>query len=629
MAEKRSFRRWLPAALLLVLVAMPAAAPAAMADAVAGKPYVPGSASGPTDYLVEVSAGTDPAAVAAAAGMDLVGQSMVRPSWYFMRPRSEMARGAAVAALEAAPGVVFALAGGTGAPPTRMSFTPNDPYFSDKGGGSGNPGQWHLVNTHTPGLDVNIQPAWNRGITGAGIVIGIVDDCLEIAHPDLAPNYRPTLSWDFGQNDGDPSPVYADDRHGTSVSGVAAARGGNGIGVTGAAPEAGLAGLRIDFNNWSDQQLIDATLYQAGPIRVKNHSYGVQAPFYSTDSWVAASRAASDAGVINVRAAGNERSIIGSIGDTYYVLNWGNANLKSLQADRKAITVAALGSNGQYAYYSNFGACVFVTAPSSGSSYGITTTDRTGSAGYSAGATSFPDADYTTSFGGTSSASPLVAGIVAQMLQVNPNLDVRGVKNILARTSRVVDPNQADWITNGAGLHFNPNYGFGLIDADAATQMAATYTQPPVEAAYTTGTVRVNAAILDNVTEGVIRSFTLAGNGSLESVEVAVDITHNYPGDLFIQLTSPSGTRSVLTYDHTFQDREMTGLIWTFSSAAFWGEDLSGTWSLQVADRWEIEAGMWNSYQVTAYAGVPEPATLTLLALGVAICAGRARRRRR
>lgn len=202
-------------------------------------------------------------------------------------------------------------------------------------------------------------------------------------------------------------------------------------------------------------------------------------------------------------------------------------------------------------------------------------------------------------------------------------MDVRGVKNILARTSRVVDPNNADWITNGAGLHFNPNYGFGLIDADAATQMAATYTQPPIEAAYTTGTVQVNAAILDNVPEGVVRSFTLAGNGSLESVEVAVDITHNYPGDLFIQLTSPSGTHSILTYDHTFLDHEMTGLAWTFSSAAFWGENLTGTWNLQVADRWEIEGGMWNSYSVTAYAGVPEPATLALLAIGVALLARR------
>ncbi len=629
MAETRSPRRRLTIALFLMLAAVLSAAPAAIADAVAGKPYVPGSAGGPTDYLVEVSAGTDPAAVAAAAGMDIVGRSAVRPSWYFMRPRGEMAESTGVSALEAVPGVVFALAGGSGASPSRMSFTPNDPYFPDKGGGSGNPGQWHLVNTHTPGLDVNIQPAWNRGTTGSGIVIGIVDDCLEIAHPDLSPNYRPTLSWDFGQNDGDPSPVYSDDRHGTSVAGVAAARGGNGIGVTGAAPEAGLAGLRMDFTNFTDQQLIDATLYQAGAIRVKNHSYGVAEPFYSTDSWVAASRAASDAGVIHVRAAGNNRNAIGSIDGIYYVLNWGNANLQSLQADRKAITVAALGSNGRYAYYSSFGACVFVTAPSSGSSYGITTTDRTGSAGYNAGTPSFPDPAYTTSFGGTSSATPLVAGIVAQMLQVNPNLDVRGVKNILARTSRMVDPTNADWITNGAGLHFNPNYGFGLIDADAATQMAATYTQPPIEAAYTTGTVQVNAAILDNVPEGVVRSFTLAGNGSLESVEVAVDITHNYPGDLFIQLTSPSGTKSILTYDHTFLDHEMSSLAWTFSSAAFWGENLTGTWSLQVADRWEIEGGMWNSYSVTAYAGVPEPATLAMLAVGLALAACRRRRSRR
>ena len=51
-----------------------------------------------------------------------------------------------------------------------------------------------------------------------------------------APNFTASNSYDFGQNDTDPSPVYATDEHGTSVAGVAAARGGNGIGVTGAAP---------------------------------------------------------------------------------------------------------------------------------------------------------------------------------------------------------------------------------------------------------------------------------------------------------------------------------------------------------------------------------------------------------
>jgi subtilisin family serine protease len=89
-------------------------------------------------------------------------------------------------------------------------------------------------------VDIHVPAAWNRDITGSGVIIGIVDDCLQITHPDLSPNYVAADSWDFGQNDPDPSPVYNsgpnEDRHGTSVAGVAAARGGNSIGGTGAAP---------------------------------------------------------------------------------------------------------------------------------------------------------------------------------------------------------------------------------------------------------------------------------------------------------------------------------------------------------------------------------------------------------
>ena len=115
----------------------------------------------------------------------------------------------------------------------KMSFVPDDPYFHKNTPSSGWPGQWHLINESVAGRDARVQGAWSRDVTGTGVLIGICDDSLEIAHPDLAPNYVAADSWDFGQNDSNPSPVYSDDQHGVSVSGVAAARGGNSIGVTG------------------------------------------------------------------------------------------------------------------------------------------------------------------------------------------------------------------------------------------------------------------------------------------------------------------------------------------------------------------------------------------------------------
>lgn len=146
-------------------------------------------------------------------------------------------------------------------------FYPNDPYFFYNPELPGFPGQWHLVNTAplegidyhpgygqtwhqvNAGIDANLAGAWSLGYTGAGVIVGIVDQGLQGDHPDLQANYRPDLSKNFSV---DPAvanlpqgPLISSDNHGTCVGGVAAARGGNGIGGTGAAPLAQLAGLNI------------------------------------------------------------------------------------------------------------------------------------------------------------------------------------------------------------------------------------------------------------------------------------------------------------------------------------------------------------------------------------------------
>src|SRR6185295_615482 len=92
--------------------------------------------------------------------------------------------------------------------------------------------QWHLKDRNIEPGAANVEPAW--AITrGAGVVIGIVDDGLEGAHPDLQANYLPALSVDFIDHDDDPSPVTAGtcfdtaNCQGTAAAGIAAARGGD------------------------------------------------------------------------------------------------------------------------------------------------------------------------------------------------------------------------------------------------------------------------------------------------------------------------------------------------------------------------------------------------------------------
>lgn len=481
----------------------------------------------------------------------------------------------------------------------KFAFVPNDPYFHKNTPVAGWPGQWHLINEHTPGLDAGVQGAWNRDITGSGVVIGIVDDCLETGHPDLSPNYWSADSWDFGQNDSNPNPVYTDDMHGTSTSGVAGARGGNGVGVTGAAPFAKLAGLRCDFYGGTTDMFVDATLYHSSgsntSIKVKNHSYGAIYAWTPTPAEEDAIETSAAAGTIHCVAAGN---------------SWADANQWDMQNSPACICVAALGSDGKYSDYSNYGACVFVTTPSnSDTGFGITTTDRMGeSFGYNGEEDSFPDGNFTSDFGGTSSASPLAAGVMALGKQVQPNLNVRFAKHLLARTCTIVDPGDASdrsgggWKTNGAGLHFNQNYGFGLINADSFTSLAVQYTDVSAETTEDTGLVTVNAAVPDDNPAGISRTYNVSSTTPVEAVEVYLGITiSGERTELDAWLTSPSGTRSRLL------PREWPGYFnnigWWFSTNEFWGENPSGTWILTITDYAGPATATWTGYHVITRMG--------------------------
>ncbi|RMH78032.1 MAG: hypothetical protein D6680_03315 [Cyanobacteria bacterium J007] len=89
--------------------------------------------------------------------------------------------------------------------PAYPGVDPNDPELHQ----FLNSYQWHLRSGVNPGTDANITEAWNLA-RGKGVVIGIVDDALDYTHPEFASKYRPDLSWDFNENDSDPSPTYND-----------------------------------------------------------------------------------------------------------------------------------------------------------------------------------------------------------------------------------------------------------------------------------------------------------------------------------------------------------------------------------------------------------------------------------
>ena len=469
-------------------------------------------------------------------------------------------------------------------------LVPDDPEFSYS---ASNPQyQWHLNNTGQNGsligLDANVVEVWDT-LRGSGVTIGVVDDGLEVAHPDLAPNVNTAIDHDWNDNTpNDPTPTSRFDDHGTSCAGVAAARGNNGIGVSGVAPEASLVGLRLIAGNTTDQEDGEAIAWRTDVIDVSSNSWG---PIDADDELFAPGPLVSAAfvdgvtngrdgkGVIYVWAAGNGRD------DGDY------SNYDGYNNRIETISVGAVAFNGKQSFYSESGANLLISAPSDDDDGdpGITTTTLT------------RNGSYTDEFGGTSSATPLVAGVVALILEQNPELGWRDVQEILVSSALKIDRFDPGWKDNAAGFHFNHRYGAGMVDAAAAVALADGWVNLPSQELQSAESGEINRSIPDNNANGLTYSFDMTGNPEIrvEHARLTVDIEHPYRGDLEITLTSPSGTVSQFTEERGDGNSNIDN--YAFLSVRNWGEMSSGNWTVRVADLANEDQGRVSSLKLDLY----------------------------
>lgn len=542
------------------------------------------------EWIVQLQTGTDGRRLAEELGFIYVGPLSNLPDAHIFRllgsDNSPQAASAAANALAASPLVLF-YHQDTLRQPSRRD--PSDPLFLY---------QWHLRNTGqgggTPGVDANVVPVWGLGYDGAGVQIAVVDDGLQHTHPDIAPNYLASASFNADTNTDDPAPD-TDDYHGTAVGGVAAADDDGVVCGVGAAYNAQLAGIKL--NLITDANTTEALGYAAQVNDIYNNSWGP--PDDGSAIWLPSDFTFSLAQLAN--GVQNGRGGLGNI----FVWAGGNGrqNKDNVNRDifansRYTIAVAALGDDGKQAYYSEDGAPLLISAPSSGGNASITTTDLTGANGSNS-------TDCDDSFGGTSSAAPLVAGVIALMLEANPNLTWRDVQHILVQSAIKNDPGNSGWVDNAAGYHVNHAYGFGQIDAHAAVSLAETWTTVDPEVSVTSPVRNLRIPIPDDsatpFTPGtfVSDSINIAQNIEIESVEVIFSATHDDRGDITVILQAPSGTESELLL--TGNDLGANYSNWQMTSLRHWGESSAGTWTLRVADGYLGVQGTWTNWQLKLY----------------------------
>lgn len=534
---------------------------------------------------------------------------------------------------------------------------PTDPNY---------PRQWHLHKhlddpAFDPRASARCEEAWQiLGNFGSfDVVVGVTDDGCKLDHQDFDSSGK-FAGWGYFRGsrlivrddiDAQPSEMYKPGaNHGTSCAGVIAGEV-DAVLTVGAAPGCRLLPIQWEsdgpFLLISDSKLLTALNYLADKVDVISNSWGSSpSSMHATVvvnriKQLAASGGRRGKGIVFLWAAGNENCPIqhSAAVDVPYDDGWHwNADASrtwvGVSTSRQfrhnlaglpgVMHIAALASNAQRSHYSNYGTGITLCAPTNNvheyrrlTVIGLGVTTTTGSGG-----------GVTPSFGGTSSATPLTAGVAALTISANPNLTAAQVISILKQTaskdlsfdgyprtpSASFDPtptwdvspispfDHGDFANNGlADGSWSPWFGHGRVDAAAAVAEARRRTGGNGSDEVVRQASVPVLHIPDKDPVGVRDTVQFPDSVIAGLVKVTVDITHTYIGDLRLTLTAPSGTTVVL---HDRNGGRTQNLRKTFDPSntpgltAFSGQAIQGNWTLLVQDLAAVDTGLLNRWEV-------------------------------
>ncbi|MTJ09960.1 S8 family serine peptidase [Anabaena sp. UHCC 0204] len=499
------------------------------------------------------------------------------------------------------------------------------------------PQQWYLnhassSNQLITGSHISVEQAWDTTRGVRSVVVAVVDDSFDLHHPDFQGIGKIVAPRDLKDNDFLPLPGEKETSHGTACAGIALAEE-NGAGIVGVAP--GCAMMPIRTTGFLDDRSIEDVFDWAVEkgASVISCSWGASAVYFplSIRQKAAISRAATNGrkgkGCVIVFAAGNaNRPINGTVNEQNWPKNivQGNTNwLSGFAVHPDVITISASTSLNKKAAYSNWGDNVSVCAPSNNAppgmwfqetgfvytqpaivsslfGLGMLTTDQIGAAGYDAG-------NFTNNFGGTSSATPIVAGVAALVLSANPNLTAQQVKRILQDTADKIVDNNPDPQLGVRGGTYNSNghsqwFGYGKVNAAKAVRLAQ---QMSVVAQITNKQTQVKntqvVSIPDDDRQGIKSAIAINEAVKINDIQVTVNITHDFLGDLEVYLIAPTNQR-ILLQSRTLGRRTQLQNTYTVRSHPALKQLLSlpaqGRWQLQVIDYAAQDIGKLNNWEL-------------------------------
>jgi subtilisin family serine protease len=307
--------------------------------------------------------------------------------------------GAALRELNADPDVRYAVRD------MKVSASTADPGWAN---------QWGLHNLGWGGgvvdADMDVPEAWTSA-TGTGVKVAVADTGIDFAHADLAGQIDTVNDKDWIEDD---TTANDEDGHGTHVAGTIAAISDNNVGVTGVAPAATILPLRVLDENGDGtfSDIADAFDY-AGDLGVDVVNASLGGEGYGSYFNLLDSVIAAHPNTVYVVAAGNEGMDLGSVDGTSTPYWSFPCESGTGGADGNLICVGASTTSEGRASFSNYGdEEVDVFAPGSQ----IYATQLGGGDVY---------------LSGTSMATPMVAGVAALLVDVDPTLTGAHLKQLL------------------------------------------------------------------------------------------------------------------------------------------------------------------------------------------------------